>query len=81
MQIDPAVHVITTAGSASGRKEICNHFCRTGRCKHGARCNYVHDRDKVRCNQPILDSSSGRLMSRIFERYMSEVWGSVRFKS
>lgn len=39
--------VISTTGSAEGATELCNHFCQFGTCKHEAKCNFVHDKDKV----------------------------------
>ena len=41
------IRIIATQGAISGSREICQHYCRTGRCKHASSCRYVHDRSKV----------------------------------
>lgn len=40
-------HILPTKGALYGSEELCNHFCRTGKCKHGSDCRYVHNFSKV----------------------------------
>ena len=47
MILSGSSRICPTRGALSGSRELCMHFCRTGRCKHGSECKYVHDRDKV----------------------------------
>lgn len=47
MSLAGGMSVLPTHGAIAGSREVCMHFCRTGRCKHGSGCKYVHDRTKV----------------------------------
>jgi hypothetical protein len=70
MPVDSTSRVLPTMGALGGSRELCNHFCRTGKCKHGSNCKYVHDCTKV-CSR-YIDISPSSLQVQICRSFLRE---------